>query len=66
VSGTCAYAWAGALTKGGIMTYGPTFFEMGAADTAPLLRRPVPLAHVVYLDGTNVEAVDHAVPSGQG
>jgi hypothetical protein len=48
------------------MTDGPTFFEMGAADTAPLLRRPVPLAHVVYLDGTNVEAVDHAVPSGQG
>ena len=48
------------------MTDGPTFFERDAADTAPLLRRPVPLAHVVYLDGTNVEAVDHAVPSGQG
>jgi hypothetical protein len=48
------------------MTDGPTFFEMAAADTAPLLRWPVPLAHVVYLDGTNVEAVDHAVPSWQG
>jgi hypothetical protein len=48
------------------MTDGPTFFEMGAADTAPILRRHVPLAHGVYLDGTNVEAVDHAVPSGQG